>query len=64
MRPFVIGCVVNLVLFVVPVTVVQADVRVVKLDGSVLEGRFYDLGNEYLEMESRLGSSLLLKREV
>lgn len=59
-----IGCVINLVLLVLSVTVVQADIRIVKLDGSVLEGRFYDLGNEYLEMESRLGSSLLLKREV
>ena len=45
-------------------SIAAADVRIVKLEGAVLEGRFYDLGNEYLELDSRLGSTLILKREV
>jgi tetratricopeptide (TPR) repeat protein len=45
-------------------TQVDAQVRVRMLDGKVVEGRFYDLGNEYLELSRRLGTKMVLKREV
>ena len=45
-------------------TSADAQVRVRMLDGKIVEGRIYDLGNEYLELSSRLGTKLILKREV
>ncbi|MGE4619173.1 MAG: tetratricopeptide repeat protein [Planctomycetota bacterium] len=39
-------------------------VRIRTQAGVVLEGRVYDLGNEYLEVGSRLGNTRILKREV
>lgn len=32
--------------------------------GGKLEGRVYDLGSEYLELGRRLGSTVVLKRDV
>ena len=43
---------------------VAADVRLRMKAGEVLEGRIYDLGHEYLELSGRLGSNLILKRDV
>lgn len=45
-------------------TPAEAQVRVRMLDGKIVEGRIYDLGNEYLELSRRLGTKLILKREV
>ena len=47
-----------------PSTSVEAQVRARMIDGKIAEGRFYDLGNEYLELSRRLGTKLVLKREV
>ncbi|MDE0960600.1 MAG: tetratricopeptide repeat protein [Planctomycetota bacterium] len=43
---------------------IAADVRVRMVRGEVLEGRVYDIGNEYLELSGRLGSTRILKRDV
>lgn len=45
-------------------TQAEAQVRIRMLDGKIVEGRIYDLGNEYLELSRRLGTKLILKREV
>ena len=62
--PFGAGSILTLLLIVMPIAIAEADVRLRTLEGSVLAGRVYDLGNEYLELGSRLGATLVLKREV
>lgn len=42
----------------------DAQVRIRMLDGKIFEGRFYDLGDEYLELSRRMGTKLILKRDV
>lgn len=64
LRPKIVGVAATILSFVLPITMAHADLRILKLDGSAVEGRFYDLGNEYLELESRLGKTLILKREI
>ncbi|HIG05797.1 MAG TPA: tetratricopeptide repeat protein [Planctomycetes bacterium] len=51
-------------LIILPCLEVAADVRLRMKTGEVLEGRIYDLGHEYLELSGRLGSNLILKRDV
>ena len=53
-----------LLLLVVFSAMAQADIKIRTLDGVVLAGRIYDLGNEYLELAGRLGSNPILKRNV
>jgi len=55
--------VITLLFFIFPDTS-EAQVRIRLLDGKSVEGRIYDLGNEYLELSSRMGTKLILKRDV
>lgn len=64
MRPSGFGFILALMLLFVSSATVDAEIRVRTLDGSVFEGRVYDLGNEYLELENRVGSNQILKRMV
>ncbi len=64
MRPSGFGFILPLMLLFVCSATVEAEIRVRTLDGSVFEGRVYDLGNEYLELENRVGSNQILKRMV
>ena len=61
LTPLFMVVVLLLTLFSTPA---EAQVRVRMLDGKIVEGRIYDLGNEYLELSRRLGTKLILKREV
>ena len=61
LTPLFMVVVLLLTLFSTPA---EAQVRIRMLDGKIVEGRIYDLGNEYLELSRRMGTKLILKREV